>query len=124
LRGVASAAIDVSDGLLADLGHVLEASDLGALIEFERIPRSGALNSCPDGELAEQCLLAGGDDYELLFAAASSRRDEIVAMGADLGVAVTRIGTAVDGAGKVRVVRADGTTVSPARTGFDHFSVD
>lgn len=124
LRGVASAAIDVSDGLLADLGHVLEASDLGALIELERIPRSGALNSCPDGELAEQCLLAGGDDYELLFAAASSRHDEIVAIGAELGVAVTRIGTAVDGVGKVRVVRADGTTVSPVRTGFDHFSVD
>lgn len=127
LRGIASAAIDVSDGLLADLGHVLHASGIGARIELDRLPRSAALINCPDAALAEQCLLAGGDDYELLFAAPSSRRDEIAAIGAELGVAVTRIGATidgVDGVGLLRVVRSDGTTVAPARAGFDHFSAD
>jgi thiamine-monophosphate kinase len=122
LRGMASAAIDVSDGLLADLGHVLQASGVGAVIEFDRLPRSDALRQCADAVLAEQCLLAGGDDYELLFTAPSSHRDEIAAIGADLGVPVTCIGVTVEGPGTARVVRADGTTLTPARAGFDHFS--
>ena len=122
LRGLASAAIDVSDGLLADLGHVLQASGVGAVIEFDRLPRSDALRQCADTVLAEQCLLAGGDDYELLFTASSSHRDEIAAMGAELGVPVTRIGVTVEGPGAARVVRADGSTLTLARAGFDHFS--
>jgi thiamine-monophosphate kinase len=69
LRGIAAAAIDVSDGLLADLGHVLERSKVAAEVDFEALPRSADLRACADRTLADECLLAGGDDYELVFTA-------------------------------------------------------
>src|SRR3954468_7194676 len=69
LRGLAHAAIDVSDGLSGDLGHILERSEVGAVVDYPRIPRPGAFARLGDGELERDCVLSGGDDYELLFTA-------------------------------------------------------
>ena len=73
LRALASSAIDVSDGLLADLGHITERSRVGAELDYEALPRSAMLASCPDRALADACILAGGDDYELLFTASPAK---------------------------------------------------
>jgi len=121
LRGLAGAAIDVSDGLLADLGHVVEQSKLGAEVDYESLPRSAALRSCPDRALADECLLAGGDDYELLFTAPAARRAEVEAAGAAAGVAVTRIGRVVGGERGVRLLDGQRNPIAVARRGFDHF---
>ena len=121
LRGLAGAAIDVSDGLLADLGHVVEQSKVGAEVDYESLPRSAALRSCPDRVLADECLLAGGDDYELLFAAPVARRAEVEAAGAAAGVAVTRIGRVVGGERGVLLLDGQRKPIEVARRGFDHF---
>ena len=77
LRGIASAAIDVSDGLVADLGHILETSGVGAALHADALPLSEAARDLPG---ARDAALAGGDDYELLFTAPSKRRAEIAAL--------------------------------------------
>ena len=69
LRGIAHAAIDISDGLLADLGHILERSQVGAEIRFDDLPCSDALRRLLHSDIGKHCLLAGGDDYELCFTA-------------------------------------------------------
>jgi thiamine-monophosphate kinase len=74
LRGVARSAIDVSDGLAGDLGHILERSQVGAVVEYERIPRAACFKTVDDKGLERDCVLSGGDDYELLFTAPSARR--------------------------------------------------
>ncbi len=122
LRGLASAAIDVSDGLLADLGHVVEQSRVGAEVDYESLPRSAALRACPDRALADECLLAGGDDYELLFTAPAARGAEVEAAGAAAGVAVTRIGRIVGDGRGVRLLDAQRQPIAVGRRGFDHFS--
>ena len=122
LRGLARSAIDVSDGLLADLGHILEASGVGAELGWESVPRARAIADCPDKTLAAQCLLAGGDDYELVFTAPPGKRAEIEALGKDLAVSLTRIGAAVQGEPIVALRDARGRLVSAPRTGFDHFA--
>jgi len=121
LRGLAHAAIDVSDGLLGDLGHVLEASGVGAELSWESLPRAKAIAACPDKALAAQCLLAGGDDYELAFTAPPAKRGEIEAVGKDLGVSLTRIGVAVRGEPVASLRDAQGKLISTPRKGFDHF---
>lgn len=122
LRGIATGAADVSDGLLADLGHILERSQLGAELDFGALPRSPALASCPDQTLAVDCLLAGGDDYELVFTAPVARREAVVAAGATAGIAVTRIGRMVAGPPQAVLRGPDGRSVDVAHRGFDHFS--
>jgi thiamine-monophosphate kinase len=121
LRGVARSAIDVSDGLLADLAHVLEASGVGAEVAFDGLPRSPAIAACRDERLATECLLAGGDDYELIFTAAPSKRDEIEALSRELTLPLTRIGTAVPGEARIQLRDAAGAPVHSAGKGFDHF---
>ena len=122
LRGLATAAIDVSDGLLADLGHILERSALAADIEFARLPRA-ALECGADAALARSCLLAGGDDYELAFAAPPERRDEVAALAARLGLPLTRIGRLRTGPAGELVLRDDaGRPRTVGRRGFDHFT--
>lgn len=91
LRGLASAAIDVSDGLLGDLGHVLQRSAVGADLFADALPCSPWLVQRPRAEQLD-CILAGGDDYELLFTAAPAHRQAIEALGASLGLLLTRIG--------------------------------
>jgi thiamine-monophosphate kinase len=121
LRGHAACAIDVSDGLLADLTHILEASGVGAEIWDERVPRSPALASCADQDLVRQCVLAGGDDYELLFTASSSQRAAIEALSAEIGLALTRIGAVVPGEPTAVLRDAKGNALQVAVKGYDHF---
>jgi thiamine-monophosphate kinase len=122
LRGLAHSAIDVSDGLLADLGHILEASRVGAELAWDSLPRARAVTGCPDKALAEDCMLAGGDDYELLFTAPTLKRTEIEAVGKDLGIPLALVGAAVPGDSVVRLRDARGKLVSSRRKGFDHFA--
>jgi thiamine-monophosphate kinase len=90
-------------------------------MDYESLPRSAALRSCPDRALADECLLAGGDDYELLFTAPAARRAEVEAAGAAAGVAVTRIGRIVGDGRGARLLDAQRKPIEVARRGFDHF---
>jgi len=121
LRGVASAAIDVSDGLLGDLGHILKRSRVGAEVEWECVPRGAALRRLPT-EQQQRCALAGGDDYELLFTAAPAQRSAVEAAGEASAVPVTRIGRIVEGAGRLCVLDAEGVELPTPWHSFDHFA--
>ena len=124
LRGLATSAIDVSDGLAADLGHIAERSALSAEIRYAELPRSRALAECADAALAAECLLAGGDDYDLCFTAAASARAAVEQKGRDVGLTVTRIGTMAAGEpGLVSVAGADGKPTRLERRGYDHFGI-
>ncbi len=122
LFGVASAAMDVSDGLVADLGHLCRASGVGAAVEAELVPLSGAARAAVGamGMRAglERCL-GGGDDYELLLAVPGEREAALVAAAAACGVEVTRIGRFEAGEG-VRVALG-GETMGLVRAGWSHF---
>lgn len=120
LRGIASAAIDVSDGLLGDLGHILERSGVAATVHLELLP-GATLAACSDASLARDCLLAGGDDYELLFTAAPGRRAQIEALSAELGLALTCIGSIGSGS-TLTLQDADGRAVPVPHRGYDHFA--
>jgi thiamine-monophosphate kinase len=119
LRGLATAAMDVSDGLLGDLGKLCSASGVGAIVELERVPRSQALRATFDAAQSERFALGGGDDYELLFTIPPIVAAKIETT---LGTAgrITRIGEIVVGRG-VRC-RRDGRTVEPGIGGHDHFA--
>jgi len=119
LRGVATSAIDLSDGLLGDLGHVLRASTLGASVQVDAIPRSELLRGLPL-PWQRECTLAGGDDYELLFCAPPERSERVAAAARSAGVDVTRIGR-VEARPGLRLVDRDGQPVAPAFAAFDHF---
>jgi thiamine-monophosphate kinase len=122
LRGVASAAIDVSDGLLGDLAHVLTRSGVGASIRLDCAPGLLAASAgvVLPSELVEQLVFAGGDDYELAFTAAPERRHDVEQAAQQAHVAVTRIG-AIDAAAGLRVLDAAGKPVPRRFAGFDHF---
>jgi thiamine-monophosphate kinase len=119
LRGVASSAIDLSDGLVGDLGHVLARSGVGATVDADALPRSAVLAAQPR-PLQLECLLAGGDDYELLFSASPALEHEVLAAAAHAGVAVTRIGR-IDASPGLRLVDAAGSPLSQRFMAFDHF---
>lgn len=113
LRGVASAAIDVSDGFAQDLGHILERSGVGAVVEYERLPRF-------PGAQASQ-VLSGGDDYELVFTAPQAQRAEIEALAKPLGLRLTRVGSVHAGEPELVVQDKDRVPMAVGR-GFDHFA--
>jgi thiamine-monophosphate kinase len=119
LRGVASSAIDLSDGLAGDLGHVLARSKLGATLNADALPMSAVLASMPHA-LRLECTVAGGDDYELLFTAAAVREREVLAAADRAGVAVTRIGR-IEAAPGLRIVDAHGGPLGQSFSAFDHF---
>jgi thiamine-monophosphate kinase len=125
LRGLANSAIDVSDGLLADLGHILEHSGVAAEIELAALPASAVMKRYLDRVAACSALLAGGDDYELCFTAPSAVRTKIERLERASGVRVTRIGEVrAHRSGKPRLIvrAADGAQLRVVRGGFDHFS--
>jgi thiamine-monophosphate kinase len=120
LRRLAHAAIDVSDGLAGDLGHIAERSGVHVTLEYARIPRAAAFSSLNLEELEKECVLAGGDDYELAFAAPQAHRAELEALGAELKLPLTRIGGVAAGAPRVTVLDRQGRPLAH-RGGFDHF---
>jgi len=119
LRGVAHSAIDLSDGLFGDLGHVLKRSGVGAVVDVDALPRSATLAALPTA-LQHECVLAGGDDYELLFSAAPESAQAVRDAGRAAGVAVTRIGR-IEAGHALRVVDSTGRAVEARLQAFDHF---
>lgn len=127
LRGIASSAMDLSDGLLGDLSHILKASGVGAYIDTHITSNLIAEKAClSDGnghfdlEFIRQCTLAGGDDYELAFTAPLARRDAVAAASQASGTPVTRIGTVLAEPG-LQLVDAWGQAVEHRYASFDHF---
>ena len=121
LRGQASACIDISDGLLADLNHICVASGVGAEIDAALLPRSSALMALYDEASALQFALSGGDDYELCFSVPAQRVADVQTDLSRLGCGVTRIGRIVEGGG-VHVRGADGEWLATDRPGWEHFA--
>lgn len=123
LHGIARSLIDISDGLLADLGHILESSGVAAEVRYDKLPVSSLFASVGDemGELAQNCVLSGGDDYELCFTAPDTQRNEIEALSSRLHLPLTRIGKIVSGRG-CKVRKADGSVMTLKDTGYDHFA--
>ena len=122
LRSLASAMLDVSDGLLGDLRHLLECSGTGAIVEVAALPLAALAASGADPALCRRCLLAGGDDYELLFAAAPRHRAEIDALSARLDLPLHRIGEFTPARERLLLREADGGLAAPAACGYDHFA--
>ena len=119
LRGVASSAIDVSDGLLGDLAHVLRRSSVGAEVLVDALPRSDVMRALPES-LQRECTLAGGDDYELVFTAPPQHAARVAAAARAAQVAVTRFGS-ISATPGLRL--SDGASVAVPNTfgSFDHF---
>ncbi len=122
LRALASAAADVSDGLLADLGHILERSAVAADLLWEAVPRSAALQTLSVHQ-QQEASLTGGDDYELVFTAPEAARDAIVRLSGALALRLTRIGKIrARDSGDNLILRTDKGIVIPTPTqGFNHF---
>ncbi|MBI1943853.1 MAG: thiamine-phosphate kinase [Betaproteobacteria bacterium] len=121
LRGVASAAIDVSDGFAQDLGHILESSGVGATVEYECMPKCAAFGELGDRKLESRCVLSGGDDYELVFTAPRDRRAALEQLAGELGLALARVGAIEKGNARLRIVDRNRKPMRVAR-GFDHFA--
>lgn len=128
LRGVATAAADISDGLVGDLGHILKASGAGAWIDtsiaINLIAARGHLTlegGQSDAEFALECVLAGGDDYELVFTAPPAARNRVKAAAVQTRTPVTRIGR-IEAEPGLRLVDGSGAPVAGRFTSFDHFS--
>ncbi len=119
LGGLAHAAIDVSDGLVGDLGHILKRSGVGAILQVDALPIGSILAQQPR-LIQQQFALTGGDDYELCFTAPADARQAILDAGDKTGTAVTRIGRIIAGAG-VQVLDADGMSLTLDLASFDHF---
>jgi len=121
LTGLAHSAIDISDGLAADLGHILAASEVAACINMTDIPCSAVLKKYRQQSMAIDCLLAGGDDYELCFTAAKTKRREIEKLSGALTLPLARIGEIHSGAG-LTVKDAQGKAMTLDSKGYDHFN--
>jgi thiamine-monophosphate kinase len=121
-QGAAHAAIDISDGLVGDLGHILAASKVGATLDADALPAGPVLARQPV-DLRRRFCAAGGDDYELCFTAPATARAAVMAAAVRACTPVTRVGT-IDAAPGLRLVDAAGAPLALALAGFDHFSGD
>ena len=121
LRGLANSAIDISDGLLADLSHILTHSGVGATIHADKVPFSNALKNLPNEEVRLMLAMAYGDDYQLLFTVPDSNRVAVEKRLAEYGVTPTCIGQINANVGDVSLLYKDKPWPFPA-TGFEHFS--
>lgn len=120
LRGIARAALDISDGLAGDLGHILERSRVGACLQIDALP-AGPILARQAQEIRRRYTLAGGDDYEICFTAPAEKRAEVIAAGAGSNTALTRIGSIEQTPG-LRLVDGDGRPLSMNIHSFDHFT--
>ena len=120
LRGIAGAAIDVSDGLAQDLGHILKRSGVGARLDVEDLPLSPALIASLARDVALSAALTGGDDYELCFTVAPKYATQLATLTTLWNCRCTRIGLIEPEPG-LRLVRADGSIFPSVRSGYDHF---
>ncbi len=120
LRGLATAAIDISDGLLADLSHICRLSGVGAIVNLNDVPVSGIGLKHLGSDEGRNAILAGGDDYELCFTAHPNSRESIEDLSDMLGIPLTRIGQLKRGKG-VSLHDADGQPVKIDSKGYDHF---
>jgi thiamine-monophosphate kinase len=122
-KGLAAAMIDVSDGLLADLGHILKASAVGALLEERQLPLSKAFRAVLEQDLQQmQLALSGGEDYELLFTASPERRAELDVLARSLDLSLTRIGIVTSAGDGLRLRHVDGHVRHADSRGFNHFA--
>lgn len=122
LAGVATAMMDISDGLIADLGHICTASRVGAVVEASLLPLSSAAASAINATPALlSAALAGGDDYELLFTAPPAKATMLARLAEETKVAMTRIGDIDRGSAGVRVLDASGTLLKFPSGGYRHF---
>ncbi len=119
LRGLATSCIDISDGLVTDLGHVLEASAAGAEINIDLLPRSASLAGLP-GAQRRQLQICGGDDYELCFTIPGSRREELDRIAKECACPLTVIGK-INASDELVCTMADGAVFVPQGRGYDHF---
>ena len=124
LRGIASAMLDVSDGLLGDLGHLLDASGVGAELFAGTLPLAALVDACGDPSHAQSACLGGGDDYELLFSAPPAARTPLRVMSDSLNLPLHRIGAIVPSAEGLTLRAASGHRQVLARRGFDHFAAE
>jgi thiamine-monophosphate kinase len=122
LRGLASAAQDVSDGLLADLGHIARQSKVKIVIQAQAVPLAGMLTSLKSSTQALQLALTAGDDYELIFTAPVECHERLIIAAARVGVPVSRIGIVQAGSG-VEVLDATGYAMPITYSGYDHFGI-
>jgi thiamine-monophosphate kinase len=120
LRGLATSAIDVSDGLLADLTHICKLSGVGATVDLARVPVSGIGAKHIGSDEGRNAIVAGGDDYELCFTAHPNSRESIEDLVKMLGIPITRVGQVKRGKG-VSLLGSDGKPVKIDGRGYDHF---
>ena len=119
LRGIANSCIDISDGLMADLGHILKASELGAVIALDKISCHEFLSTQLAKPEIQQCILAGGDDYELVFTAPTSQRATIQLLSRQLDLPLSLIGETTRDIGLQVTLKQKILDIS--QKGFDHF---
>lgn len=123
LRGIASAMLDVSDGLLGDLGHILQSSAVGCQVFAEALPLQALNEATGQPASALHALLHGGDDYELLFAAPPGQRPALADLARTIALPVHRIGQFTAHPGTLTLVNAQGQTENLSATGYDHFAI-
>jgi thiamine-monophosphate kinase len=126
LIGLATASIDISDGLAADLGHICEVSKLAAVVEGPRVPLSSPARRAVGTDRSRlEAVLTGGDDYEILFTAQAEASGSVEALARETGIAITPIGHMragpADGVDRVVMLDAAGEPIRPARRGWTHF---
>jgi len=120
LREIANSAIDISDGLIADLGHILSASHVGAEIEVKKIPLSETMQQCIDETTAWNYALTSGDDYKLCFTASAVQHEIIISTFKEIDISVSCIGRIKSGTG-LQLKTPDGTCFEPSGKSYEHF---